>query len=422
MIILKKGLTVTGQVVDAAGQPVKRARVVMGRDIWDSNPPTATTNESGAFTLENCDRGSTIVTVQAEGFAPQICDVRVKERAPSVEIRLTEPASIVRGKVVDVRGKPVIGAFVAADTWRGYRSVHFRVDTDRDGQFVWRSAPKDFVMYDIGHEGYMASRHVPLIASDQEHVVTLHPRLMITGRVTDAETGREVLTARVVPGGRFAEGARCVGSRTTSSTPRAVNTPSSSMSQAQPCSSGLRQRATSRPSRVAFRPDEGRQSFDFKLQRTDGLSGRVLLPDGSPVPGLEVVLATRENRVDFESGRLGRDANARRFKTGPDGFFAFTPPKDNFLLIAVSDEGYADASSSEFGKSRELVLQPWGRIEGGVRIGPRAGSNEQVAFNPTRPDRGGGPSFLATDIRHGPTNEGGSLSNGLSPVRALCRE
>ena len=35
--VLKKGLTVTGQVVDAAGRPVKGARAVMGHDIWGTN-------------------------------------------------------------------------------------------------------------------------------------------------------------------------------------------------------------------------------------------------------------------------------------------------------------------------------------------------------------------------------------------------
>ena len=124
VVILKKGLTVTGQVVDAMGQPVEGARAVMGHDIWGASPPTATTNERGLFTLANCDRGPTIVTVQAEGFAPQIRDVLVEERTPTVEIRLTEPASIVRGKVVEVDGKPVTGAWVAADTWRGHRSIH----------------------------------------------------------------------------------------------------------------------------------------------------------------------------------------------------------------------------------------------------------------------------------------------------------
>ncbi len=76
--------------------------------------------------------------------------------------------------------------------------------------------------------------------------------------------------------------------------------------------------------------------------------------------------------------------------TGPDGRFTFAPPGDRFLLIALNDVGYADASSDEFAKSGKLVLKPWGKIDGGVRIGPRYGSNQEVSFQPIRPSRGGG--------------------------------
>src|SRR5205085_123709 len=112
--------------------------------------------------------GPTIVTVQAEGFAPQFRDVRVQDRTAPVEFKLAEPGSVVRGKVVDIQGKPVAGAFVAADTWRGHRSIQFRVDTDKEGRFEWRSAPKDVVLYDIGKEDFMASRHVSLTPSERE--------------------------------------------------------------------------------------------------------------------------------------------------------------------------------------------------------------------------------------------------------------
>ena len=200
VIVLKKGLTVTGRVVDAAGRPVKWARAIIGHDTWGTTPPTATTNEQGEFTLENCTAGPSIITVQAEGFAPRIQDVRIEERTAPVEFRLTEPGSLLRVRVVDVQGKPVAGGSIVADTWRGHRSIHFRAETDPDGRFEWRSAPKDVVLYDILQEDYMCGRLVPLTASEREQTVILYPELVITGRVTDAETGRPVPKFRVVKG------------------------------------------------------------------------------------------------------------------------------------------------------------------------------------------------------------------------------
>jgi len=130
VIVLAKGPSVTGRVIDAAGRPVEGARASFGYDRFAPTLPTVTTNERGEFTLENCARGPSIVTVQAAGFAPQIGDVRVEVHTRPVEIRLTEPGSVLRGKVVDIAGKPVAGAFFAADTWRGHRSLHFRANSD----------------------------------------------------------------------------------------------------------------------------------------------------------------------------------------------------------------------------------------------------------------------------------------------------
>ena len=283
--ILKKGLTVTGQVVDADGRPIKGARAVMGRDVWGSKHPTATTDERGAFSLENCPAGGTIVTVQANGFAPRIHDVNVDERTPPVIVRMTEPGATVRGRVVNIAGKPVAGAFVAADTWRGNRSIHFRVDTDKDGRFEWRSAPKDVVLYDIGQDGYMASRGVPLTASDREQTVILYPKLVISGRVTDAVTGRPVPKFRVVQGRPIVgeneinwsedSGVDESGGRFTSQ----FDEPSDKLF-VRVEAPGYRT-ADSR----AFRPNEGRQTFDFVLQPTAAPLGDRPAPGRHPGRG-----------------------------------------------------------------------------------------------------------------------------------------
>ena len=199
-IVLTKGPTVTGRVVDAAGRPVNGARAILGHDTFVPNAPTGTTNDRGEFILENCDRGPSIVTVQAEGFAPRISDVRVDERTAPVEIQLTEPGSLLRGKVVDIEGRPIAGAFFGADSWRGHRSIRFQVNTDKDGRFEWKSAPSDVVIYGTGKFGFMSSRNIPLTAAADEHVITLRPELVITGRVSDAGTGEPLPMFRLIRG------------------------------------------------------------------------------------------------------------------------------------------------------------------------------------------------------------------------------
>jgi beta-lactamase regulating signal transducer with metallopeptidase domain/protocatechuate 3,4-dioxygenase beta subunit len=386
VVVVKKGLSVTGRVLDASGRPVKLARAIIGHDTWGTSPPTTTTNEQGEFTLENCTAGPSIITVQAEGFAPRIQDVRIEERTAPVELRLTEPGSLLRVRVVDIQGKPVAAVSIFADTWRGHRSIHFRAETGPDGRFEWRSAPKDVVLYDLLHEDYMRGRLVSLTASEREQTVILYPELLVTGRVTDAETGRPMPRFRVVKGWQSGWQDRIdwrenmavdvSGGRYTAS----FKDPSEALfvKVEAPGYKPVQSRA--------FRSTEGSQTFDFTLERAAGLSGVILLPDGKPAPGAEVALTTWQNPVRLRSGRFERDANFPKVATGPDGRFTFPTQVGAFLLIAVSDAGYGDVSSDGFAKSDKLVLQPWGMIEGGVRIGPRQGSNQEVVFHPIRPD------------------------------------
>ena len=104
-----------------AGQ---RGQGLIGHDTFDPFAPTGTTNERGEFTARKLrprpDRSS---RSRPKGSHLRSRDIRVDEQTAPVEIQLTEPGSVVRGKVVDVEGKPVAGAFFAADTWRGHRSL-----------------------------------------------------------------------------------------------------------------------------------------------------------------------------------------------------------------------------------------------------------------------------------------------------------
>jgi beta-lactamase regulating signal transducer with metallopeptidase domain/peroxiredoxin len=388
--ILTKGLTVTGRVVDAAGRPVKDAQAFMGYDKFVAHAPTATTNERGEFSLENCTTGPTIITIEAEGFAPQFRDVRVEARTAPVEFQLTEPGSSLRGKVVDIEGKPVAGAYVAAARWRGHQSLRLRVLTDREGRFAWRSAPRDVVVYGVGKFGYMSSPNVPLSASDREQVITLYPELVISGRVTDASSSRRVPKFRLIRGfkGEGQEEIHWAENEAVEITGGAYRARFN-----QECAgSFVRVEAAEHQPAVsrAFRSTEGSQRFDFALARgEEQLSGVVLFADGKPAAGAEVAIDTRDMGFLMEGGRFDRRADVPIVPTGPDGRFTFKPPGDQFLLIAASDGGYADASPEEFAKSGKLVLQPWGKIEGGVWIGRRPASNQQIDYNPGPFVRGG---------------------------------
>jgi beta-lactamase regulating signal transducer with metallopeptidase domain len=378
--VLKRGFTVKGRVLDTQGKPVAGANVRGGG--WSNSVPTTKTDARGEFVLENCPPGASIVTVRADGLAPDLRDIHSEDQ-PSLEFRLG-PGHTVRGKVVDRQGNPVAGAMAAADTWRGHRSLDFRVDTDKDGRFEWRGAPADAVLFDFFKIGYMPRRLVSLTPDDAGQVVTLAPELVISGQVTDAETGRPVPTFRLVRGLMFPnnprvtwtvqDAAQFTGGRYT-------------IKHVEPYE-GYAVRIEADGYKPAdsrlFQPGEVSPTFDFTLTRAgaaDLLTGVVLGLDGQPAAGVEVALATPEHPLVFDSApfRFGRGNGMSFAKTGADGRFSFARPGGSYRLAAMSDHGFAESALDEPGKSGTLALKAWGKITGVAKIGRQPAANQTIS-------------------------------------------
>ena len=139
----------------------------------------------------------------------------------------------------------------------------------------------------------------------------------------------------------------------------------------------------------AFRSDEGAMIQDFRLKAAAGISGVVLLPDGKPAAGVQVCLGTQENRVFVRGGLVQENSTDERTTTGPDGRLTLPKHDGAFLLVVAADAGFADATSDEFAKTGKIVLQPWGRIQGQVRIGRKPAAYQSIVYVPELPqDRG----------------------------------
>jgi beta-lactamase regulating signal transducer with metallopeptidase domain/5-hydroxyisourate hydrolase-like protein (transthyretin family)/peroxiredoxin len=393
--VLREGPTVSGRVVDRAGKPVSGARVLLGQEPFGGVGVEMKTDSRGTFKLASRRSGPSIVTVLAEGFAPAILAVNVEETGTTgpVELKL-EPASVIRIRVVDVHGKPVRAATCAVDTWRGHRTFFYRGDTDDDGRLTWKNAPTDAVLFDIFKTGFMRERLHPFTASDEDQVVVLHPELSVSGRVTDAATGKPVPSFRVIRGATFegstevtwwhSEALDCTDGRYT----QRFDQPMKSW-HVRVEAPGYKP-AESR----AFRSDEGATTQDFALQPGPALSGVILLPDGKPADGAEVALATRGVYIGLHDAGFNRGYNVPLTKTGPDGRFTFTPPDKPAFLIAAHEAGFAETPAGDVSTAVKLTLRPWGRLVGKVMIGTKPGANQRVLFEPKRPEQGGAGVFL----------------------------
>ena len=161
--ILSKGATVTGRVLDGSGRPVPGAKVYVGAAcLRDREEPVATDERRRLHRSEIVMPGSTVVTAQAEGFAPEFvggygpeprrgggaCHPAWKGEHPSCQGR--RPGRQARRRRL-LRGRYVARAPLAQG--HGF-------NTDAAGRITWTSAPSDAVLFDIFKVGYMRRKPI----------------------------------------------------------------------------------------------------------------------------------------------------------------------------------------------------------------------------------------------------------------------
>src|ERR1700722_10596536 len=191
-VIMKRGLPLNGLVLDSNQRPIEGAEVSGGDyPVW--------TPADGRFSFNNCPPGPTVLTAQARGFAPQRKQIFVRDRMDEARFIL-EPGHTLKVRVLDTKGRPVPGARIASETWQEKGAGQWQWETDAQGRLVWDSAPAEEAFYSISRLGYEAVSSQPLKADGEEHVITLHKLLHITGHVVDSETRAPVAAFRVVPG------------------------------------------------------------------------------------------------------------------------------------------------------------------------------------------------------------------------------
>jgi sugar lactone lactonase YvrE/peroxiredoxin len=379
VIVMKKGISITGSVVDTNGAPIKGATVAQGSDRFGTEYPTTKTDEQGRFKFDSARPGAVVLTVQKSGFAPDLKEITVYEGMKPIDFRLG-PGQTIRGRIIDVNGNPVQGAFVSADTWRGHRSLDWRVNIDANGRFFWKNAPADEVLFDMGTTGYMYVRGHAMSPSDSEYVIILYPPLKISGNVVDANTGEPIKQFNIIPGIDWGTGQPVCWERRNSR--NFVNGHYEFGFEEPYPSHLLRVECEGYKPEISrqFDSNEGAVTFDFKLVRGTGPAGTVKLPDGSAAGGAEVILCTKSQRAYIQNGRIAERKESLIVGTDSEGRFSFPPQTDKYILVTIHDKGYAEATAEQIEKSPSIILQKWGKVEGTLRIGNKPGANESICL------------------------------------------
>ncbi|MGA2254934.1 MAG: carboxypeptidase regulatory-like domain-containing protein, partial [Thermoguttaceae bacterium] len=397
-LTLKRGIIVRGQVTDPAGKPIKDAIVVHGDHPYSTWMPSKfPTDADGRFRLPALSPRQTTLTVIAAGFAPQFRRVDLQAGLPPQNFRM-EPGKPIRLRFVDAAGKPVPNVDVSIVGWKGSESLqsmhnpnHPKLPDTKiphgagaDGVWLWTSAPDDPVKLQTYLKGFAAC-DLEIAGGAPQRTVTLKTEHRITGRITDAVTGKPISAFTVIPIDVFRKdwlNAERMNAE--------VGKDGRLDYLAKRTDIPLRLRVEATGYRTQTGPefrvgDDTSRTQDFRLQPSPPVAGVVLDAAGRPVVKAEVLLATQTEEPKFneESGI----SNNHVAITDAAGRFEFPDPGEAFIVAARADAGFAQA---EFPAARHdtgvLRLQPWAAIRGQFRDGGRPVRGALILVQPVRID------------------------------------
>jgi peroxiredoxin len=390
VMVMKKGVDVLGKVVDAEGRAIANASVRQGMEnagvrLWVDNPrdieyPGTETDPEGIFVFRNTKPGRGFLTVQAKGYAPDFREIMVREGMGWLEFRLG-PAQIIRGRVVNSKDEAIEAVEVSLDNWHGRKTLRWETETDANGYFEWNEAPKDEMQFAFSKEGYRPIRFLEMSPGPDEHIIVMYQALRVSGKVLDADSNEPISEFRLILGSESKEDRPIDWDRGTAQTFTAGRYELDLTGGAVPLEGCvIRVEADGYVPGISRTLTEEQKNvvIDFELEKGKGPSGTVYLPNGEPAVGAKLALSTPDGSVFLNNGQLRDDERWQSATTGTDGQFSFWPQTDRYVVVVVHDGGYAEVTDDELAAEPNVVLKPWGCVEGTFRIGGQPGIGEIV--------------------------------------------
>jgi RNA polymerase sigma factor (sigma-70 family) len=393
-LTLKAGVIVQGQVTDPAGKPIKDAIVIHGdRPYFSWLPCKFATDAEGKFRLPAVAPGQTTLTVMAPGFAPQMRRLNLQAGLSPQDFRM-QAGKPIRLRIVDSHGRPVPKAYVTIARWKGSESIqsdhnpnHPKVPDTKiprqageDGVWEWRSAPDEAVKLHVYFKG-SAPVELEVAGGAPERKVTLKAEHRITGRVTDAVTGKPIPSFTVIPVDVFrkdwlvAARFNAVAGKDGRFDFRADRTDIPLRVRVE----AMGYRSQDGPE---FRVGDDSRTQDFRLQPSAPITGIVVDADDKPVANAQVVMATATEQAELSS-----DWGGHKTTTDAAGRFSFPDPGEPFALVVRGAGGFAQAELAADRKDAgTLQLRPWASVRGQYRDGGKPVAGATIFLQPVRID------------------------------------
>jgi beta-lactamase regulating signal transducer with metallopeptidase domain/HEAT repeat protein len=141
--------------------------------------------------------------------------------------------------------------------------------------------------------------------------------------------------------------------------------------------------ASANPQLAAPRPDEGGSAIrNPQFIASSVVTGTVLLPNGQPAAGAQVALAVPGYPLYLLRAKMQGNYGGTNplVVADEEGRFSLPPNESAWAIIAMNEAGCAQVERRDFENGSNITLQPWGHIEGVLRVGTRPGPNQQVVL------------------------------------------
>ncbi len=372
---LENALRLAGTVVSDSGAAVRDAEIHLVDSNRGESRRVGASDAAGKFSVIVPEPGQVSLMVQAAGYRARLQVFNVPANARDARVTLTK-SSPLAGRVMDQNNSPVAGARVRLDSWNGSKLLQWQAVTDQQGRFTWDSPPEGNLMFQVSAPNYFTSR-MSIGSPANETQIILRQMSRVVGRVVDAETGKAIDDFMIVRGRAYNEGEPMRWERYDTTrgrrgeySVRLTDYGSNVRLQLLIEAQGYM------PAVSAELKSAGVFTNNFALKKARGISGVVQLPDGSPATNATLVLVEPGDEAYMEKpGELRRSGSGGDFqRTSPRGEFQFAPKLNPHTIIASHAQGFAEVRASNVIAGGEIVLQPWGRVQGRVRVG--AGSQE----------------------------------------------
>ncbi len=384
LIALTKGLSVTGTVTDDTGKPVENAMI---RTMHVNEIREAKTDKDGKYALLGCEPKLSRIVCAAPGKARELKEVLIDPEMAPVDFTMV-PGRHVRVRVLDENGKGVPRSRIFFQQWRGGHPRHgldfFGVDeyTNNEGVWEWNEAPVDEFEADICREGGMQMQSQPIIAREEEYVFRPPRLLVVSGKVTDKETGELIKNFRCVPGGRNEPHQKPENWRLDETYKATDGT--YTIQRANDIDAHM-VRIEADGYKVAVSRDiesnEGNVELNFELVRAADIVITLQTPDGQPAADAEIALGLRDEQIMIRNGQFTSQTYAARLKTDKSGVLRMPFRDPPFEVYVLHPSGYAQISSQDNAIPELVALNAWASVEGVLHSGNKSAEDAYVQFS-----------------------------------------